>query len=152
MKVKQKPTKPKKPVMFWRALFYAYIGKLTAGGLMKLVHDILQFSGPMILKSEYMKFSICIQRLLSFSRRILNFLSVSTAPTWLGIFYAVLLGATTFCQTIFLQSYFHRQFILGLRFRSAITGLVYRKVSWNGNWSPGIFFVYSLEFTIIEFS
>lgn len=50
VEVKQKPTKPQKPVMFWHALFYAYIGKLTAGGLMKLVHDILQFSGPMILK------------------------------------------------------------------------------------------------------
>lgn len=79
-----------------------------------------------------MKISAWIQCLLSFTRRILNFLSVPTAPTWLGIFYAVLLGAATFCQTIFLQSYFHRQFILGLRFRSAITGLVYRKVSSNG--------------------
>ncbi|CAF4550989.1 unnamed protein product, partial [Rotaria magnacalcarata] len=51
-----------------------------------------------------------------------------TAPGWLGLFYAALLGATVVCQTLFLQAYFHRQYVVGLRFRSAITALVYRKV------------------------
>jgi hypothetical protein len=62
------------------------------------------------------------------SRHVLTFLNNPATPIWLGIFYAVLLGTTVFCQTLFLQAYFHRQFIIGLRFRSAITGLVYRKV------------------------
>ncbi|CAF3803663.1 unnamed protein product [Adineta steineri] len=109
VEIKTTATKQRKLIVFWRALFSAYKGKFIAGGLMKVVHDILQFSGPMILK------------------QILAFLSDSTAPLWLGIFFAVLLGACTFCQTLFLQSYFHRQFTVGLRFRSAITGLVYRK-------------------------
>jgi hypothetical protein len=50
-------------------------------------------------------------------------------PKWLGIFYAILLGATVLCQTLFLQAYFNRVYDIGLRFRSAITGLVYRKVN-----------------------
>jgi hypothetical protein len=49
-------------------------------------------------------------------------------PKWLGIFYAILLGAAVLCQTLFSQAYFNRVYVIGLRFRSAITGLVYRKV------------------------
>ncbi|CAF3640789.1 unnamed protein product [Rotaria sordida] len=109
IEIKGTPAKTRKPTIFWRALFAAYKGKLIAGGLLKLVHDLLQFSGPMILKE------------------VLTFFNDPTAPTWLGIFYAVLLGATVLCQTLFLQAYFHRQYIVGLRFRSAITGLIYRK-------------------------
>ncbi|UJR25517.1 hypothetical protein I4U23_006863 [Adineta vaga] len=107
--IKIEPSRERKKIIFWRALFRAYKGKMIVGGLLKVIHDILQFSGPMILK------------------RILTFLSDSSIPSWLGIFYAVLLGAAVFCQTLFLQAYFHRQFVVGLRFRSAITGLVYRK-------------------------
>jgi hypothetical protein len=33
-----------------------------------------------------------------------------------------------FCQIVFLQAYLQCQYVVGLRFRSAITGLVYRKV------------------------
>ena len=66
---------------------------------------------------------------LCLSRYVLTFLSDPTGPTWLGIFYAILLGTTVFCQTLFLQAYFHRQFVVGIRFRSAVTGLIYRKVS-----------------------
>ncbi len=50
VEVKRTTTKTRKPVIFWHALFYAYKGKFIAGGLMKLVHDLFQFSGPMILK------------------------------------------------------------------------------------------------------
>jgi len=130
--VKQTKTKTRKPVTFWRALFYAYKGKLIAGGLMKLVHDLLQFSGPMILKYKYVIY-VCwsLNLIFFFIRQILSFLRTSTAPAWVGIFYAILLGATMFCQSIFLQTYFHRQFVVGIRFRSAITGLVYRKVSYS---------------------
>ncbi|CAF4606534.1 unnamed protein product [Rotaria socialis] len=109
VEIKNKPAGIRTPIVFWRALFRAYKGKLIAGGLMKVVHDVLQFSGPMILK------------------QVLTFLTDPTAPGWLGVFYAALLGATVICQTLFLQAYFHRQYVVGLRFRSAITALVYRK-------------------------
>ncbi|CAM4943622.1 unnamed protein product [Rotaria socialis] len=48
-------------------------------------------------------------------------------PKWLGVFYASLLSIVVFCQIILLRAYFHCQFLVGLRFRSAITGLIYRK-------------------------
>jgi len=89
--------------------------------------------------------------LIEFFRQILNFLSNPNQPRWLGIFYAVVMGAVVFCQTLFLQSYFHRQYIVGLRFRSAITGLIYRKVNFCFFFWKCITNVY-LEFETIEFS
>jgi hypothetical protein len=86
------------------------------------------------------------------SRRILTFLTDSTIPLWVGIFYAILLGATVLSQTLFLQAYFHRQFVVGLRFRSAITGLVYRKVGFVLLFLIQIRFMYYLELKIIEYS
>ena len=65
---------------------------------------------------------------LFFSRLVLNFFTDPTKPQWLGIFYAILLSIIVFCQIILLRAHFQCQFIVGLRFRSAITGLVYRKV------------------------
>jgi hypothetical protein len=53
VEVKQPTKKTRKPIIFWHALFHAYKGKMLAGGLMKLVHDCLQFTGPMILKYKY---------------------------------------------------------------------------------------------------
>ncbi|CAF1543369.1 unnamed protein product, partial [Didymodactylos carnosus] len=54
-------------------------------------------------------------------------MNTPSQPMWLGIFYACLLSSVVFVQTLFLQAYFHRQFLVGLRFRSATTGIVYRK-------------------------
>ncbi|CAF1432502.1 unnamed protein product, partial [Didymodactylos carnosus] len=99
----------KKVPVFLLALFRAFSGKLIAGGLLKVISDVLQLSSPIILKL------------------ILDFFNDPSKPTWMGIFYAFLLGANGFCQTLFLQAYFQRQFTIGMRFRAAATGLVYRK-------------------------
>ncbi|CAF3899223.1 unnamed protein product [Adineta steineri] len=98
-----------KKTVFWRALFGAFIDKIISGGLIKFVHDLFQLTGPLVLKL------------------FLNFFTDPTKPKWLGIFYAILISTMVFCQVIFLRAYFHCQFLVGLRFRSAITGLVYRK-------------------------
>ena len=153
VEVKQPGTNGRKPMIFWHALFRTYKGKLIAGGLMKLVHDVLQFSGPLILKYISRFYPLC--RFLSFffsSRRVLNFLSEPTGPTWLGIFYSILLGSAVFCQTLFLQAYFHRQFTVGVRFRSAITGLIYRKVSRSEKIRSFVFQSFRSEFKIIKCS
>ncbi|CAF3495114.1 unnamed protein product, partial [Rotaria sp. Silwood1] len=107
--VKKSSSKSKETSIFWYALFCTYKDKLFIGGFLKFLHDIIQFSGPMILKL------------------LLNFFTDSTKPKWLGIFYAILLSITVFCHIILLRAYFHQQFLIGLRFRSAVTGLVYRK-------------------------
>jgi hypothetical protein len=59
---------------------------------------------------------------------MLNFFADPTKPKWLGIFYGLLLSLSVFCQIILTRAHFQNQFLVGLRFRSAITGLVYRKV------------------------
>ncbi|CAF1480489.1 unnamed protein product [Rotaria sordida] len=107
--IKKPLSKYQKKTIFWHALFGAFIDKIIAGGLIKFVHDLFQLTGPLILKL------------------FLNYFTDPTKPKWLGIFYAILLSTIVFCQVIFLRAYFHCQFLVGLRFRSAIIGLVYRK-------------------------
>jgi len=48
--IKKPPFKRQKIPVFWHALFRTYSDKLIVGGLMKLLHDLLQSSGPLILK------------------------------------------------------------------------------------------------------
>ncbi|CAF3642109.1 unnamed protein product [Adineta steineri] len=107
--VKNPSIKRQKKVIYWHALFHAYRDRLIVGGLLKLFSDITAFSAPMILKL------------------LLNFFADPTKPKWLGIFYAMLLNVAVFIQIILTRTYFQTQFMVGLRFRSAITGLVYRK-------------------------
>ena len=48
--VKQPSSKCQKTPVFWHALFRTYRHKLLAGALIKLLNDLFQLSGPMILK------------------------------------------------------------------------------------------------------
>jgi hypothetical protein len=42
-------THQKRPV-FWHTLFRTYSDKFIAGGIIKLIHDLVQLSSPMLLK------------------------------------------------------------------------------------------------------
>uniref|UniRef100_A0A8C5H691 Multidrug resistance-associated protein 1 n=1 Tax=Gouania willdenowi TaxID=441366 RepID=A0A8C5H691_GOUWI len=75
----------------------------------KLIQDILMFAGPEIL------------------RLLIRFVNDSSAPTWQGYFYTVLLFMCTCAQSLILQKYFHVCFVSGMRLRTAIIGAVYRK-------------------------
>uniref|UniRef100_A0A8C1FUZ7 Multidrug resistance-associated protein 1 n=1 Tax=Cyprinus carpio carpio TaxID=630221 RepID=A0A8C1FUZ7_CYPCA len=77
--------------------------------LYKIIHDILMFVGPEIL------------------RLLIQFVNDSSAPTWHGYFYTTLLLVCTCVQTLILQKYFHVCFVTGMRLRTAIVGAVYRK-------------------------
>jgi hypothetical protein len=83
------------------------------------------------------------------SRLVLNFFTDSSKPQWLGIFYAILLSITVFCQVMFLQAYYQCQFPVGLRCRAAIMGLIYRKVH-SLHYSLFHWF-FSVEFEIVKF-
>ena len=48
--IKKSPSKTKKTSVFWHALFRTYADKLIAGGLLRFMHDLCQFSGPLVLK------------------------------------------------------------------------------------------------------
>ena len=52
-------------------------------------------------------------------------------PMWYGVFLAALLLVNSLAQTAFLQRYFYIGTMIGVRQRSALIDLVYRKVKMN---------------------
>uniref|UniRef100_A0A3B3Q9H2 Multidrug resistance-associated protein 1 n=1 Tax=Paramormyrops kingsleyae TaxID=1676925 RepID=A0A3B3Q9H2_9TELE len=75
----------------------------------KIIHDILMFVGPEIL------------------RLLINFVNDPSIPSWHGYFYTALLFACACVQTLILQKYFHVCFVTGMRVRTAVVGAIYRK-------------------------
>ncbi|NXY09213.1 MRP6 protein, partial [Pteruthius melanotis] len=70
-------------------------------------------------------FMFSIPKLLSL---FLRFIEDQAAPSWLGYFYAFSLFVLGCLQTVFEQHYMYLCLVLGLRLRTAVTGLVYRKM------------------------
>ncbi|NXA61445.1 MRP6 protein, partial [Mohoua ochrocephala] len=58
----------------------------------------------------------------------LKFIEDQAAPSWLGYFYAFSMFLVGCLQTLFEQRYMYMCLVLGLRLRTAVTGLVYRKI------------------------
>jgi len=48
--VKKPSPKHQKKTVFWHALVGAFIDKIIASALIKFVHDLLQLTGPLVLK------------------------------------------------------------------------------------------------------
>ncbi|NWX95541.1 MRP6 protein, partial [Nothoprocta ornata] len=70
-------------------------------------------------------FLFSIPKLLSL---FLQFIEDQEAPNWHGYFYAFTLFLLACLQTLFEQRYMYMCLVLGLRLRTAVTGLVYRKI------------------------
>uniref|UniRef100_A0A8C2TYB0 ABC-type glutathione-S-conjugate transporter n=1 Tax=Coturnix japonica TaxID=93934 RepID=A0A8C2TYB0_COTJA len=58
----------------------------------------------------------------------LEFIEDQEAPSWHGYFYAFVLVLLACLQTLFEQRYMYMCLVLGLRLKTAVTGLVYRKI------------------------
>uniref|UniRef100_A0A670Y284 ABC-type glutathione-S-conjugate transporter n=1 Tax=Pseudonaja textilis TaxID=8673 RepID=A0A670Y284_PSETE len=58
----------------------------------------------------------------------LDFINDQEAPLWIGYFYAAAMFLLACLQTLFEQRYMYMCFVLGMRLKTAITGLVYRKI------------------------
>uniref|UniRef100_A0A8B9MRW9 ABC-type glutathione-S-conjugate transporter n=1 Tax=Accipiter nisus TaxID=211598 RepID=A0A8B9MRW9_9AVES len=58
----------------------------------------------------------------------LEFIEDQEAPSWHGYFYAFTMFLLACLQTLFEQRYMYMCLVLGLRLKTAVTGLVYRKV------------------------
>ncbi|XP_060117019.1 ATP-binding cassette sub-family C member 6 [Heteronotia binoei] len=58
----------------------------------------------------------------------LDFIADQDAPSWKGYFYAVLLFLLACLQTLFEQRYMYVCLTLGVKLKTAVTGLVYRKI------------------------
>ncbi|NXG80702.1 MRP1 protein, partial [Baryphthengus martii] len=70
-------------------------------------------------------FLFSIPKLLSL---YLEFIEDQEAPNWHGYFYAFTMFLLACLQTLFEQRYMYMCLVLGLRLKTAVTGLVYRKI------------------------
>ncbi|XP_040290616.1 canalicular multispecific organic anion transporter 1-like [Bufo bufo] len=82
---------------------------LLQSAFFKLVHDLLVFVNPQILKA------------------MVSFTSNPEEYLWKGFFYAALLLVTALIQSLCLQQYFQGCFVMGMRIRTTLTAAVYQK-------------------------
>ncbi|XP_061330239.1 multidrug resistance-associated protein 1 isoform X5 [Pezoporus flaviventris] len=60
-------------------------------------------------------------------RLLIHFVNNKAAPNWQGYFYTGLLFVCACLQTLILHQYFHICFVTGMRLKTAIVGVIYRK-------------------------
>lgn len=100
--------KSKQPSFLW-ALVRTFASSLLMGACFKLIQDLLSFINPQLLSI------------------LIRFISDPTAPTWWGFLLAGLMFVSSTMQTLILHQYHHCIFVMALRFRTAIIGVIYRK-------------------------
>ncbi|XP_031208632.1 canalicular multispecific organic anion transporter 2 [Mastomys coucha] len=100
--------KSKQP-SFLRALVRTFTSSLLMGACFKLIQDLLSFINPQLLSI------------------LIRFISDPTAPTWWGFLLAGLMFVSSTMQTLILHQYYHCIFVMALRIRTAIIGVIYRK-------------------------
>ncbi|XP_073541128.1 ATP-binding cassette sub-family C member 2 [Phyllobates terribilis] len=93
----------------FKTLIKTFSNILLKSAFFKLVHDLLVFVSPQILKL------------------MVSFTSNPNEYQWKGFFYAVLLLVTALIQSLCLQQYFQGCFVLGMRVRTTLTAAVYKK-------------------------
>nr|CCA18266.1 MultidrugResistance like protein 1 putative [Albugo laibachii Nc14] len=96
------------PNLGW-ALAHAFGGPFLVAGLLKLLHDTLQFVSPLVIN------------------RIIAYLNVPSAPLSEGIMYAAIIFVSGVVQSFALRQYFFYCYECGMRLRSAIVCAVYSK-------------------------
>lgn len=64
----------------------------------------------------------------AFSRLMISFTKDKSKYVWEGYLYAVLLLLVAALQSLLLQQYFQRCFVLGMKVRTALMAAVYKKV------------------------
>ncbi|CAI9724597.1 resistance-associated 1-like isoform X1 [Octopus vulgaris] len=92
-----------------KCLLRAFGDKILLAIFFKLIHDILLFVSPMLLKL------------------LIQFISKRSAFTWQGFLYASLLLISATLQSIVLHQYFHNCLVVGMKLRTTITSAVYCK-------------------------
>ena len=97
-----------RPSLAW-VLASCFGGQIAKAGLLKLVHDSLQFIGPMLIKA------------------IIAYLQDPDAPLSEGLVYAAIVFVSGVAQSFLLRNYFFHCFEAGMRIRSAVCTAVYNK-------------------------
>uniref|UniRef100_A0A8D1H6G2 Multidrug resistance-associated protein 1 n=1 Tax=Sus scrofa TaxID=9823 RepID=A0A8D1H6G2_PIG len=94
---------------FLRALMATFASSFLLSICLKLIQDLLSFVNPQLLSI------------------LIRFISNPAAPTWWGFLVAGLMFVCSVMQTLILHQYYHCIFVMGLRFRTGIIGVIYRK-------------------------
>ncbi|XP_049620339.1 ATP-binding cassette sub-family C member 2 [Suncus etruscus] len=92
-----------------KALFRTFYMVLLKSFVLKLVHDLLMFLNPLLLKW------------------LISFANNPDAYSWLGYIYSILFFAVALIQSFCLQQYFQLCFTLGMNVRTTILASVYKK-------------------------
>jgi hypothetical protein len=92
-----------------RALFRAFGRDYLVAGLLKCVHDVSVFVGPITLHN------------------MVIFLRSADAPLWHGLFWTGAVTCSQILMSICLRHYFFQCYQTGLRIRTALAVAVYRK-------------------------
>lgn len=61
-------------------------------------------------------------------RELIRFTADKDQPVWSGYMWSGLMFGSAIVQSLILHQYFHRCFVTGMRLRTAIVSIVYRKV------------------------
>uniref|UniRef100_A0A8C4V7Z7 Multidrug resistance-associated protein 1 n=1 Tax=Falco tinnunculus TaxID=100819 RepID=A0A8C4V7Z7_FALTI len=104
-----KPSQKSSEASLFKVLYKTFGPYFLMSFLFKAAHDLLMFAGPEILKL------------------LINFVNNKAAPNWQGYFYTGLLFFCACLQTLILHQYFHICFVTGMRLKTAIVGVIYRK-------------------------
>ncbi|KAM5135322.1 ATP-binding cassette sub-family C member 3 [Mantella aurantiaca] len=116
--VSEKPTesdvlivndKKKTEPSFLKILIKVFGPFFLIGSVFKLFQDLLSFVNPQLLSI------------------LIRFIKDRNAPAWWGFSIAVLMFLSSVTQTLILHQHFQYCFVTGMRLRSAITGIIYRK-------------------------
>ncbi|XP_004434776.1 PREDICTED: canalicular multispecific organic anion transporter 2 [Ceratotherium simum simum] len=94
---------------FLKALLATFGPSLLIGTCFKLIQDLLAFVNPQLLSI------------------LIRFISNPMAPAWWGFLVAGLMFVCSVMQTLILHQYCQCIFVMGLRIRTAVVGVVYRK-------------------------
>uniref|UniRef100_A0A8C5PFP9 Multidrug resistance-associated protein 1-like n=1 Tax=Leptobrachium leishanense TaxID=445787 RepID=A0A8C5PFP9_9ANUR len=95
--------------LLFRALWNTYKASVIQVALMKLAADILAFASPQILK------------------QMIFFCESRSEQPWNGYIFAVALLVVTILQTLVLQLYQQFNMLTAVKFKTSITGLIYKK-------------------------
>nr|XP_034960244.1 canalicular multispecific organic anion transporter 2 [Zootoca vivipara] len=101
-------TKQKEP-SFLKALLRTFGPYFLIGSFFKLMQDLLSFVNPKLLGL------------------LIGFIKNKSAPLWWGYLIAALMFSCAVLQTIILHQHFQYCFVTGMRLRTGIIGMIYRK-------------------------
>uniref|UniRef100_K7FZT5 ATP binding cassette subfamily C member 3 n=1 Tax=Pelodiscus sinensis TaxID=13735 RepID=K7FZT5_PELSI len=96
---------------FLKALLRTFGPYFLMGSFYKLIQDLLSFVNPQLLRNSV----------------LIGFIKNKDAPSWWGFSIAAMMFFAALLQTIILHQHFQYCFVTGMRLRTGITGMIYRK-------------------------